>query len=691
MSGAASHLYWSSQPSNKPPEALTAEAAKAAKAGAAASDKIWTPLYKWGQKGGKVILTIFVPCLEQEAVDLDIKPRTLSFRAERVAAFAGSKMERRVYTLSLQLFGEIDHERCEHFLRHDHVRVELTKTAPRPWPTLQPKNIPKNTNERPDFDLVGGDNSDDDDDETVCRTKAQSSSHSKQKAKSGWRPSAALMAAPLPAIPIDWWEAPLFLIALGYVALCPFNKVEESFGLQATHDLLYHRSNLGAYDHHSFPGVVPRSFLPPMLLALASTPFVGVLNLIGAPKITSLYCVRGVLALLSCSGLVHLQRVTRQHYGRDAYNALLLISMSQFHWLFYCSRTLPNTFASLLVLVATARWIDGKAAACVRLLTVAVVVCRAELVLLLGPLALLFLINRQISFTDLLVVGFSTAFTALTLTVAVDSIFWRRILYPEGEVLFFNTVLNKSHEYGTAPFHWYFTSALPRALLAAFPLALLAPLLVPRTRALVGIPLLFVAIYSILPHKELRFVLYAVPPLNVAAAACVAKLYAKLSSATVLSRLFGIGVRLALPLGLLLSAGCCALFLGASYSNYPGARALAVAHGIGAKAAARARKPVAVHVGVDAAMSGVSRFLELPHPWRYSKEEDLQPHEFRRFAYALTAPDVELPGFATVHTEYGFSRVLRRPPFFEYAPRIKVQARRKEKQESVGGFADDLE
>ena len=40
--------------------------------------------------------------------------------------------------------------------------------------------------------------------------------------------------------------------------------------------------------------------------------------------------------------------------------------------------------------------------------------------------------------------------------------------------------------------------------------------------------LFFVAVYSILPHKELRFVLYAVPPLNVAAGAALAKLHAKL-------------------------------------------------------------------------------------------------------------------------------------------------------------------
>ena len=57
-----------------------------------------------------------------------------------------------------------------------------------------------------------------------------------------------------------WADHVLLLVVAAHVALAPFTKVEESFGLQATHDLLFHGADVRAYDHLEFPGVVPRSF-----------------------------------------------------------------------------------------------------------------------------------------------------------------------------------------------------------------------------------------------------------------------------------------------------------------------------------------------------------------------------------------------------------------------------------------------
>ena len=122
--------------------------------------------------------------------------------------------------------------------------------------------------------------------------------------------------------------------------------------------------------------------------------------------------------------------------------------------------------------------------------------------------------------------------------MSVDSYFWKRWLWPEFDVFFYNTVENKSSNWGTEPWHWYFTSALPRSCLAAYPLAILSPMALSlMLRGVCGrvqgtaaasrfeaamcvlVPALaFVSLYSFLPHKELRFIFYAVPALNVAAA-----------------------------------------------------------------------------------------------------------------------------------------------------------------------------
>lgn len=627
------------------------------------------------------------------------------------------------------------------------------------------------------------------------------------------------------------------LVICAMVLLCPYTKVEESFNVQACHDILYHGvHNLSAFDHFVFPGVVPRTFTGALAVSALASPLVAVIQALDMPKTWALITVRCVLGIINAVGLAAVRHQVHHKFGVSTARYFTVICLCQFHLLFYSSRPVPNSFALAVVNFALAAWLAGNLRTMVQLLTFALLVLRSEVLVLAGAVTLSLLLDGSMAgvifpradrfggpaigqvlkmyaeafwfgLLRLVSWGIPAAVVSLAATVPIDSYFWYNadagdfsgssggggqaggwgdggvgrlaqtlspllrqlslppLLWPEGAVFVYNTVDNKSSNWGTSPVHWYFTTALPKALLVAAPLCFASifdirfnvPCIVPlravsqaaadsaeaedeaeerRMNAVTGMPLqrrirperyvqvpvelanpffdrrvrplvlpvtLFVALYSLLPHKELRFVIYAIPIFNIGAAAALARLHIMafhLPEGIVVARRYpqthvagsgGFSPRyfrallFLCALGLAASFGASCLFMYASVLNYPGGEALHRLHthlangkaGTCQDSSEDAQQPHSgfhIHIGVKSAMTGVSRFSEVqssqsadtPH-FFYSKDEDVDWSVPQPYTHILcenatlfgAAPNVKT---TLIFKQSGFSGIRLRNP-----------------------------
>ncbi|KAN0007413.1 hypothetical protein ACTFIU_000612 [Dictyostelium citrinum] len=497
----------------------------------------------------------------------------------------------------------------------------------------------------------------------------------------------------------------IFVVMFIHVVVCPFTKVEESFNLQGMHDII-NIGNKGSdeqgvsydYDHLEFPGVIPRTFIGSLFISSLSylplnlffgssaSEFLSSLfdnQISGTTKMVQLYFVRLMLGTISCISLMILKRSISKKFGNQVAFWFTLITVSQFHLMFYISRPLPNIFALILVIIGYSFWLnnndDDNGTSIdwmIMILTMAIFIFRSEILILAGPIVLsCLLLQKNLKFHRFLIIGTLTALVSIIFSVFIDSYFWRRILYPEYEVFSFNTIENKSSEWGTSPFHWYFSTALPKTLaftLIFFFIGLISIILKDSqnnqnnnnnnnnksTAITYLLPiLLFIGIYSILPHKEIRFIFYSIPIINLISAIGATKLwnYGKLRK----NRWFKLLISL-ITIGILIGNSLLSLFsLYVSSLNYPGGHSMISLHKhlnltdeMGLLLLPQTEKEnnsihCKVHIDNLAAISGVSRFGELNDFCIYSKKE--RDVDFNDFTY-LIAPN-------TSTTKLGFKEV----------------------------------
>ncbi|PGH27349.1 hypothetical protein AJ80_01061 [Polytolypa hystricis UAMH7299] len=419
------------------------------------------------------------------------------------------------------------------------------------------------------------------------------------------------------------------ILILAHLYLSPYTKVEESFNVQAAHDILTYgipSNNIQQtfrreYDHVTFPGAVPRTFVGAVMLSGIASPFIWLFS-----SVDGQFLIRAVLGLFNAFALLSYAGGIRRAFGKTAAVWYILLQASQFHVIYYASRPLPNMYAFGICTLALryllpdpSITLDQKRSSkrhrlSLYLFTITGIIFRSEIALFLATTTIYLWLQNRISIRkEIIPAGLFGIVIGLLVTVCIDSFFWQKFpLWPEFAAFKFNVLAGQASAWGTQPWHFYFTNALPRLLLnpltylVGIPLACLLPSTRQSASSILTPSLAYIAIYSLLPHKEWRFVLYTIPSLTATSALGASYIWTRRSK-SLLYRISSFALVLSTLASCLIST---CILLPVSMANYPGAHALNALHAH----AHDSQRIIRVHMDTLACQTGVTRFLQFPPP-----------------------------------------------------------------------------
>jgi alpha-1,6-mannosyltransferase len=311
------------------------------------------------------------------------------------------------------------------------------------------------------------------------------------------------------------------------------------------------------------------------------------------------------------------------------------LCLAQFHNVFWISRLIPNTLALVPVTLALARYIETYSLdrmfvvksfrgttiqyavpestwiPILRLLGFTTLVVRSEVALLCFGIAGWEMgIQRRFPLNGTMIRHvLRISLFSVIISILLDSLLWQRWgIWPELSVFTFNTVENQSVHWGVSPWYDYWLLHVPKlfqasllySVISLIPISwilnIIARLGILRTRTVrneynkkilsdpffLFLPMaskglfilatMYISLYSIIPHKETRFIFHTIPCFNGLAALGIIKML-KIFSAECTNKIEQ-AIKWIPKLLLLFTFGTSLLSMGimiaASTWNYPG-------------------------------------------------------------------------------------------------------------------------
>lgn len=229
------------------------------------------------------------------------------------------------------------------------------------------------------------------------------------------------------------------------------------------------------------------------------------------------YLVQSAGAALSDYYFCALARQTFPGQEDVLWYAIAITGGSAFN--FFCStRTFSNSLEMVLTTIALTYWprsaqlIDWRGFTTSLIIASVSCVFRPTNALIWGFLGLVLIKQSpyrvRVAFLALLVVG-----VTFTLNFGLDYMYFGEPVFPLVKFLQFNLFQSLAHFYGSMPWHYYLSQGLPILLIGYLPFAL-GDLLTPRLSTSSGLVYFIITVYSLLRHKEFRFIYPLLPILH---------------------------------------------------------------------------------------------------------------------------------------------------------------------------------